>query len=79
MYGNRRRMRGRGRHLMRRHGEFVERAFAHIYDIGGMRRTHLRGHTKIRKRVLIHAGGFDLGLVMRQLIDSGRHAILKGG
>ena len=29
-----------------------------------MRRTHLRGHTNILKRLLIHAGGFNLGLVM---------------
>ena len=36
-----------------------------------MRRTHLRGHTNILKRLLIHAGGFNLGLVMRHLIGSG--------
>jgi transposase len=29
-----------------------------------MRRTHLRGHTNILKRLPIHAGGFNLGLVM---------------
>ena len=32
---------------------------------------HLRGHTNILKRLLIHAGGFNLGLVMRHLIGSG--------
>jgi hypothetical protein len=36
-----------------------------------MRRTYLRGHTNILKRLLIHAGGFNLGLVMRHLIGSG--------
>ena len=36
-----------------------------------MRRTHLRGHTNILKRLLIHAGGFNLGLVMHRLIGSG--------
>jgi hypothetical protein len=36
-----------------------------------MRRTHLRGHTNIVKRLLIHAGGFNLGLVMHHLIGSG--------
>jgi transposase len=36
-----------------------------------MRRTHLRGHTNILKRLLIHAGGFNLGLAMRRLIGSG--------
>ena len=47
VYGNRRRMRGRrGRRLMRQRGERIERSFAHLYDTGGMRRTHLRGHTE---------------------------------
>jgi hypothetical protein len=36
-----------------------------------MRRTHLRGHTNILKRLLIHAGGFNLGLIMRPLIGLG--------
>ncbi len=79
VYGNRRRIRGRrGRRLMRRRGEYVERAFAHLYDTGGMRRTHLRGHTNILKRVLIHAGGFNLGLVMRQLVGLGTPRGLQG-
>jgi transposase len=72
VYANRRRLRGaRGRRLMRQRGERIERSFAHLYDTGGMRRTHLRGHTNILKRLLIHAGGFNLGLVMRHLIGSG--------
>jgi transposase len=72
VYGNRRRTRGRrGRHLMRQRGERIERSFAHLYDTGGMRRTHLRGHPNILKRVLIHAGAFNLGLMMRQLIGFG--------
>jgi hypothetical protein len=28
---------------MRQRGERIERSFAHLYDTGGMRRTHLRG------------------------------------
>ena len=63
---------------MRRRGEYVERSFAHIYDTGGMRRTHLRGHTNILKRLLIHAGGFNLGLVMRHLIGLGTPRGLQG-
>jgi len=79
VYGHRRRIRGRrGRRLMRRRGELIERSFAHLYDTGGMRRTHLRGHTNILKRVLIHAGGFNLGLVMRQLIGLGTPRGLQG-
>ena len=63
---------------MRRRGERIERSFAHVYDTGGMRRTHLRGHTNILKRLLIHAGGFNLGLVMRQLIGVGTPRGLQG-
>ena len=43
-----------------------------------MRRVHLRGHTNIRKRLLIHAGGFNLGLLMRQLIGVGTPRGLQG-
>ena len=79
VYGNRRRVRGpRGRRLMRQRGERLERSFAHVYDTGGMRRTHLRGHTNILKRLLIHTGGFNLGLVMRQLIGVGTPRGLQG-
>ena len=79
VYGNRRRMRGRrGRRLMRQRGARIERSFAHLYDTGGMRRTHLRGHTNILKRLLIHAGGFNLGLVMRHLIGIGPPRGLQG-
>ena len=80
VYANRRRIRGaRGRRLMRKRGERIERSFAHLYDSGGMRRTHLRGHTNILKRLLIHAGGFNLGLVMRHLLGSGTPRGLKHG
>jgi transposase len=79
VYSNRRRIRGRrGRRLMRQRGERIERSFAHVYDTGGMRRTHLRGHPNILKRLLIHAGGFNLGLVMRHLIGVGTPRGLQG-
>jgi transposase len=79
VYGNRRRMWGRrGRRLMRRRGELLERTFAHVYDTGGMRRTHLRGHSNILKRLLIHAGAFNLGLLMRQVIGIGTPRGLQG-
>lgn len=79
VYSNRRRIRGRrGRRLMRCRGERIERSFAHVYDTGGMRRTHLRGHTNILKRLLIHAGGFNLGLIMRQVIGLGTPRGLQG-
>ena len=79
VYANRRRLRGdRGQRLLRRRGEYVERTFAHVYDTGGMRRTHLRGHPNILKRLLIHVGGFNLGLVMRHLIGIGTPRGLQG-
>ena len=72
VYANRRRIRGaRGQRLMRKRGEFVERTFAHCYDTGGMRRTHLKKHDNILKRLLIHVAGFNLGLVMRQTLGWG--------
>ncbi len=39
---------------MRRRGELLERPNAHLYETGGMRRTHLRGHGNILKRLLVH-------------------------
>lgn len=79
VYRNRRRIRGtRGRQLLRRRGEYVERPNAHLYETGGMRRTHLRGHTNILKRVLIHTGGFNLGLIMRQWLGVGTPRGLQG-
>ncbi len=72
VYANRRRIRGeRGKRLHRMRGELIERPFAHLYETGGMRRTQLRGHTNILKRLLIHAAGFNLGLVMRMLVGMG--------
>jgi transposase len=79
VYRNRRRMRGpRGRRLMRQRGERIERSFAHLYDTGGMRRTHLRGHQHILKRVLIHASGFNLGLLIRSILGVGTPRGLQG-
>ena len=39
---------------------------------------HLRGHTNILKRLLIHTGGFNLGLLMRQMIGVGTPRGLQG-
>lgn len=72
-YANRRRIRGkRGKALLRRRGEFIERSFAHAYETGAMRRLHLRHRDNIAKRVLIHVAGFNLGLMMRV-----RYGLLK--
>src|SRR5262245_38887906 len=80
VYANRRRIRGtRGRALQRRRSERLERPNAHLYETGGMRRTHLRGHANILKRLLVHSGGFNLGLLMRTLIGVGTARGLQGG
>ena len=75
LYRNRRRIRGaRGLRLRRFRGEHLERPFAHLYETGGMRRVHLRAHMSVRKRLLIHTAGFNLGLLMRPLIGTARAA-----
>jgi len=79
VYANRRRIRGnRGKRLMRKRGELIERSFAHGYETGAMRRTHLKKHNNISKRLLIHIGGFNLALVMRKLIGFGKPRRLQG-
>jgi len=79
-YNNRRRVRGRrGKRLLRRRGERIERSFAHCYETGGMRRTHLRGHQNILKRLVVHVAGFNLGLLMRHLTGTGKPRVLQGG
>jgi transposase len=72
VYANRERVSGNyGKSLLRKRGELIERSFAHCYDTGAMRRTHLRGHDNILKRQLIHVGAFNLSLIFRSLIGAG--------
>jgi transposase len=72
VYANRRRVDGDyGKRLLKKRGELVERSFAHCYDTGGMRRTHLRKHDNILKRQLIHVGAFNLSLILRQMLGAG--------
>jgi transposase len=79
VYRNRRRIRGaRGQRLLRLRGERLERPFAHLYETGRMRRVHLRGHVNILKRVLLHVGALNLGLLMRQLVGIGTPRSLQG-
>lgn len=79
VYANRRRIGGRrGKRLMRLRGELIERSFAHGYETGALRRTHLRHHSNILKRLLIHLGGFNLGLVMRHRFGIGKPRVLQG-
>ena len=79
VYANRRRVRGEtGKYWLRQRGEKLERWNQHLYDRGGMRRVHLRGKDNILKRLLVHAGAANLGLVMRQLSGIGTPKGLQG-
>ena len=79
VYANRRRIRGaRGTRLLRQRGELLERPNAHLYETGGMRRVHLRGHPNILKRLLVQVCGFNLGLLLRQLTGVGTPRSLQG-
>lgn len=80
VYGNRRRVRGeRGKQLQRQRGEKLERTMAHLYETGRLRRVHLRGHSNISKRLLIHACSLNLGLLMRTLYGVGTPRGLQDG
>src|SRR5215475_13010851 len=78
VYANRRRVHGRhGKHLLKRRGELIERSFAHCYETGGMRRTHLRGRENILKRQLIHVCAFNLSLIFRLSLGAGTPREMK--
>jgi transposase len=80
VYANRRRIQGeRGKQLQRQRGEKLERIMAHLYETGGMRRVHLRGHGNIIKRLLIQACSLNLGLLMRTLYGVGAPRGLQSG
>ena len=80
VYANRRRIKGpRGRRLMRKRGELLERPFAHTLETGAMRRVFLRGARNIQKRLLIHVAGFNLSLLMRKLYGVGTPRSLQDG
>jgi transposase len=56
----------------------LERWNEHLYDRGGMRRVHLRGRNNILKRLVVHAGAANLGLLMRKLFGVGTPKGLQG-
>jgi transposase len=72
VYANRRRVKGsHGKQLLKKRGELLERSFAHCYETGAMRRTHLRGRENILKRQLIHVCAFNLSLIFRLSLGAG--------
>jgi transposase len=78
-YANRRRIQSkRGRTLMRRRGELIERRFAYSVDSGGMRRVPLPGRINILKRYIEHVAAVNLHLVMRQIHAVGTPRGLQG-
>jgi transposase len=71
VYANRRRIRGpRGKRLLRKRGELLERPFRHRLDLGGLRRVFVRGLCNVQKRSHLCASAQNLGLLMRH-----RHGI----
>jgi transposase len=79
VYANRQRLqRAKGKRLLRKRGELIERTFAHCYETGGMRRTYLRKHSNILKRLLIHVAGMNLGLLLRSVYGIGTPRGLQG-
>lgn len=61
----------RGKALLRRRGELLERPFAHQYETGAMRRLHVRGRENVAKRVLLQAAAFNLALILRSITRAG--------
>ena len=79
VYANRQRLqRRKGKRLLAKRGELIERTFAHCYETGGMRRTHLRKHNNIVKRLLVHVAGMNLGLLLRKVYGVGTPRSLQG-
>jgi transposase len=79
VYANRQRLqRAKGKRLLRKRGELIERTFAHCYETGGMRQTHLRKHNNILKRLLVHVAGINLGLLLRSVYGIGTPRGLQG-
>ncbi len=72
VYANRRRLlSGVARAALVLRAVLCERAFAHVLDRGGLRRTWLRGRENVAKRYRVHVAAFNLGLIMRKLFGAG--------
>ncbi len=77
--GNRERVgSAEGKRLQKLRTDKVERSMAHMYETGGMRRLYLRGRANIRKRLLVHACGFNRGVLMRSVTGIGTPRTLQG-
>lgn len=73
VYANRRRIQGeRGKRLLAKRGERIERNFAHQFDTGGMDRLYVRGRSNAHKKLLLQAAACNLALLMRALHGAGK-------
>jgi transposase len=78
VYANRQRIGGhRGKQLLRRRGELVERTFAHAYETGALRRLYVRGKQNVQKRLLLQAAACNLALLLRKMIGAGTPRALQ--
>ena len=78
VYANRQRIGGhRGKQLLRRRGEMVERTFAHAYETGALRRLYVRGKQNVQKRLLLQAAACNLALLLRKMIGAGTPRALQ--
>ena len=78
-HANRRRARGNeGKRLSRLRSWLVERSFAFLKCSGNMARMTLRGMDNVAERYLMHAAGYNLGLVMRHLYRYGTPREMAG-
>ena len=72
VYNNRTRLKSTvARTAFKLRGEKVERSFAHILEVGALRRTWLRGVANVEKRYTIQVAAYNLGLVMRHRFGAG--------
>jgi transposase len=79
VYANRRRVRAkRSKRLQKLRGELCERSFAHCYETGAMRCLYVRGADNVRKRVLVQAAAFNIGLLLRKLSGWGKPRQVPG-
>jgi transposase len=80
VYANRQRIGGhRGKQLLRRRGERVERTFAHAYETGALRRVYVRGKQNVQKRLLLQAAACNLALLLRKMTGAGTPRALHDG
>ncbi len=78
VYANRRRISGnRGKQLLRRRGELLERTFAHAYETGALRRLYVRGKANVQKKLLVQAAACNLALLLRRMIGAGTPRALR--